>query len=154
MSSPLNIDFIWSDWNIRVFNNCAWASFKQKYNYDGKTNESREVRFLEKEEGIWKIVYINAVYTSDYKEREESAENDLNSVGYILLGKNKIKDAIDIFKKNVELYPESWNVYDSLGEAYMKNGDKELAIENYKKSLELDPKNDNAKEMLNKLEQE
>jgi cytochrome c-type biogenesis protein CcmH/NrfG len=42
-------------------------------------------------------------------------------------------------------------VYDSLGEAYMAQGEKELAIANYKKSLELDPKNNNAVEMLKKL---
>ena len=58
-------------------------------------------------------------------------EYDLNNVGYRLLNENKFKDAIDIFKKNVKLYPKSSNVYDSLGEAYMMNGDKDLAIENY-----------------------
>jgi cytochrome c-type biogenesis protein CcmH/NrfG len=52
---------------------------------------------------------------------------------------------------NVEAYPQSGNVYDSLGEAYMVNGEKELAIENYEKSLKLDPDNANAVEMLNKL---
>ena len=50
-------------------------------------------------------------------------------------------------KTNVKLYPESSNVYDSLGEAYMKDGNKELAIKNYEKSLELDQKNDNAKKI-------
>jgi len=48
--------------------------------------------------------------------------------------------------------PQSANAHDSLGEAYMINGNKELAIKNYKKSLELNPDNTNAKEMLNKLE--
>jgi D-alanyl-D-alanine-carboxypeptidase/D-alanyl-D-alanine-endopeptidase len=52
---------------------------------------------------------------------------------------------------NVEAYPASYNTYDSLGEAYMANGDKELAIRSYKKSLELYPKNTNAVEMLKKL---
>jgi cytochrome c-type biogenesis protein CcmH/NrfG len=42
-------------------------------------------------------------------------------------------------------------VYDSLGEAYMKAGNKEPAITNYKRSFELDPKNDNAIHMLNQL---
>ena len=42
--------------------------------------------------------------------------------------------------------------YDSLGEAYMENGDKELAIQNYKKSIELNPANQNAVEMLKRLE--
>ena len=80
------------------------------------------------------------------------AEGRLNSVGYSLLEQKKIADAIAVFKANAELYPQSSNVYDSLGEAYMANGEKELAITNYKKSLELDPKNKNAVEMLKKLE--
>jgi tetratricopeptide (TPR) repeat protein len=62
-------------------------------------------------------------------------------------------EAIALFKINVEFYPKSSNVYDSLAEAYMTNGDKDLAIENYKKSLELNPQNSNAREMLKKLGQ-
>jgi len=52
----------------------------------------------------------------------------------------------------VTMYPDSGNVYDSLGEAYMKAGQKQLAIENYKKSLEKDPSNANAVEKLKELE--
>ncbi len=48
--------------------------------------------------------------------------------------------------------PNSFNVYDSLGEAYMAKGDKENAIKNYKKSLELNPDNENAKDMLQQLQ--
>jgi Flp pilus assembly protein TadD len=51
----------------------------------------------------------------------------------------KIAAAIAVFKANVEMYPQSSNVYNCLGEAYMANGEKELAIANYKKSLELNP---------------
>jgi CubicO group peptidase (beta-lactamase class C family) len=80
------------------------------------------------------------------------SENRLNAVGYALLRAKKIPEAIASFKLNAEFYPASWNVYDSLGEAYMTNGDKEPAIANYKKSLELNPKNTNGIEMLKKLE--
>jgi Tfp pilus assembly protein PilF len=52
----------------------------------------------------------------------------------------------------VQVFPTSSNAYDSLAEAYMKSGQKQLAIDNYKKSLELDPDNDNAKEKLKTLE--
>jgi Tfp pilus assembly protein PilF len=62
----------------------------------------------------------------------------------------KTPEAIEIFKLSVEAYPESYNTWDSLAEAYMDHGDKELAIQNYKKSLEVDPKNANA---VNKLKQ-
>jgi tetratricopeptide (TPR) repeat protein len=65
---------------------------------------------------------------------------------------DKLKEAIEIFKLNVEQFPKSANVYDSLGEGYMLNGDKELAIKNYKKSLELNPKNTSATNALKKLE--
>jgi len=81
----------------------------------------------------------------DFNERE------LNMLGYRLLGMKKVKEAIEIFKLNVEAYPQSSNVFDSLGEAYMVNGDKELAIKNYSKSVELNPKNTAAVEALKKL---
>jgi CubicO group peptidase (beta-lactamase class C family) len=79
------------------------------------------------------------------------SEGTVNTAGYSLLCNKKIEDAILVFAKNVELHPASWNVYDSLGEAYMKNGDKELAIRNYQKSVELNPKNENGLAALKKL---
>jgi glyoxylase-like metal-dependent hydrolase (beta-lactamase superfamily II) len=81
-------------------------------------------------------------------------ENEFNALGYRLMGSGRIKEAVEIFKLNVEVYPNSWNVYDSLGEAYMNDGQRELAIENYRKSLELNPENSNGREMLKRLEGE
>jgi len=78
-------------------------------------------------------------------------EGTLNGLGYRLLYGGKEGDSIEVFKKNVGLYPQSGNVYDSLGEAYAKTGQKDLAIQNYEKSLQLDPKNNNAVEQLKKL---
>jgi CubicO group peptidase (beta-lactamase class C family) len=78
-------------------------------------------------------------------------EGTLNTLGYRLLGEKKIDDAIKVFKLNVEEYPKFWNCYDSLGEAYMNTGQKELAITNYEKSLELNPQNTNGADMLKKL---
>lgn len=79
------------------------------------------------------------------------SENQLNALGYRLLGMKKVREAIEIFKLNVEAYPQSANVYDSLGEAYMVNGDRELAVRNYQRAVELDPQNANAAEALKKL---
>ncbi|HMS63742.1 MAG TPA: tetratricopeptide repeat protein [Ignavibacteria bacterium] len=78
-------------------------------------------------------------------------EVQLNSLGYQILQTGKTKDAIEVFKLNVTAYPNSFNVYDSIGEAYMKDGNKEMAIFNFKKSLELNPGNKNAVEMIEKL---
>jgi CubicO group peptidase (beta-lactamase class C family) len=75
----------------------------------------------------------------------------LNALGYEALQTGRTDDAIRLFQRNVQEYPESGNVYDSLAEAYAKSGKKDLAIENYEKSLQLDPKNENAKERLKKL---
>ena len=144
-------DLTWTEWNIQTFQDCAWVSYIESFRYKEKLYKSREVKFLERKDNLWKIVYSASVNTTLYDDKNETAEIDLNTAGYSLLNQNRIKDAIDIFKKNVELYPESSNVYDSLGEAYMKNGDKELSIENYKMSLKLDPGNEYAKEMIMKL---
>lgn len=81
----------------------------------------------------------------------ERAEASLNQLGYSLLYSGHEKDAIIVFQRNVQEFPQSSNVYDSLGEAYAKAGEKDLAIANYEKSLQLDPKNRNAAERLKGL---
>jgi tetratricopeptide (TPR) repeat protein len=79
------------------------------------------------------------------------AESELNELGYRLLQTNKLAEAVEIFKLNVEMFPQSANAYDSVGEAYMRHGQKDLAIANYKKSIELNPKNTNATAKLASL---
>ncbi len=76
----------------------------------------------------------------------------MNNVGYRFLQSGKLMEAIEVFKLNVISYPESGNVYDSLGEAYLEAGKKELAIKNYKKSIEIDPENVNGVKILEKLQ--
>jgi len=76
---------------------------------------------------------------------------DVQRAYRMMNGGGKPKEALEIFKLNVFLYPNSANVYDSLAEAYSLNGNRELAIKNYKRSLELDPKNTNAAQQLKKL---
>jgi predicted Zn-dependent protease len=90
------------------------------------------------------------------KAHDSSKANEgiLNGLGYRLLYGGKESDAVMVFSKNVQEYPQSANVYDSLGEAYMKTGQKDLAIQNYEKSLQLNPKNDNAVEQLKTLKGE
>ena len=76
------------------------------------------------------------------------------SSSYDYLQKNDFEKALTIFKLNVEFYPESANCYDSLAEAFMKNGNNEAAILNYKRSLKLNPDNNNAVAALKKLQKE
>ena len=85
----------------------------------------------------------------------ERAEAALNQLGYTLLYSLSYsgheRDAITVFQRNVQEFPQSSNVYDSLGEAYTRVGEKDLAIANYEKSLQLNPKNQNAVEQLKKI---
>jgi tetratricopeptide (TPR) repeat protein len=80
-----------------------------------------------------------------------NTEASVNALGYRLMNANRLDEAIEIFKLNVEAFPRAWNVYDSLGEAYMKKGNRELAIKNYEKSLELNPQNGGARDALHRL---
>lgn len=83
---------------------------------------------------------------------EDDTEGDLNVVGYTLMNKKRLDDAIKIFELNVKLFPQSGNAYDSLGEAYLNKGNNELALINYKKALALDPKNTGARDIIGRLE--
>jgi len=98
-----------------------------------------------------------ALYKKLKKEKAEAFlfdEAEINQLGYVLLQRHRMADAIAILRLNVEEHPESSNAYDSLAEGYMNDGQKDLAIQNYKKSLELNPANTNAVEMLKRLEKQ
>jgi tetratricopeptide (TPR) repeat protein len=91
----------------------------------------------------------------DFRTAESSAydfdEGELNALGYQLIRAKKFKESIRILQLNVEAYPQSSNTYDSLGEAYLDDGNPAQAIANYQKSLQLNPKNRNAILVLQKL---
>jgi serine-type D-Ala-D-Ala carboxypeptidase/endopeptidase len=111
------------------------------------TNEMRDV--IEKQG-------IDAGIAQYYKRKRmnlgtyDFSETALNDLGYSYMDKN-LPTALAIFKLAIAEYPTSSNVYDSYGEALLKNGQKELAIENYKKSVELNPANTSSIEALKKL---
>jgi CubicO group peptidase (beta-lactamase class C family) len=80
------------------------------------------------------------------------AEGELQTLGYQLVGLKRLKDAVEIFKLNVEMFPKSANSYDSLGETYLELGEKELALTSYQKAIELNPANANAMRIVNRIE--
>ena len=100
------------------------------------------------EAGIAQYRELKAKQAATY----DFAEPELNRLGYQLLRTGRAKEAIEIFKLNVEAYPQGANTYDSLAEAYMTINERELAIQNYKKSVELNPNNTNAIEILKRLD--
>jgi tetratricopeptide (TPR) repeat protein len=66
-----------------------------------------------------------------------ATEADINVYGYQLLGEKKYDEAIAVFRKNIKDYPNSWNTYDSLGEALAAKGDTKASVENYRKALSM-----------------
>ena len=84
--------------------------------------------------------------------KSQLREADVNAWGYRLRGQGQQKQALEIFKLNVSLFPASANTYDSLADAYEGLGNRDLAVENYKRSLALNPQNQNAVDRLKTLE--
>jgi len=79
-------------------------------------------------------------------------ENSFNRLGYELLGQGRIDDGTAVFKLLTQLKPDSANAWDSLGEAYIYQLDKERSVAAYKKSLELNPENFNAQYQLDSID--
>lgn len=90
-------------------------------------------------------------FRANPQHRFINTESPLNQFGYFLLNNKKVNEAIEIFKLNVESYPNSANVYDSLGDALQTAGKKEEAIKSYEKALSIDPNYPSAAESLKKL---
>ncbi len=78
-------------------------------------------------------------------------QGEINNIGYNLMSEGKNRDALRIFKLNIELYPNEYNTYDSYGECLLVMGDTVNAIIAYKTSIELNPGNISAEEALNIL---
>lgn len=96
-------------------------------------------------------IKLYRAFKADSTNAYINTESSMNNLGYRLIGMKRLEHAIEIFKLNIESYPQSANAYDSLAEAYMMNGSKELAIKNYQRAVELNPQNNNAIEALKKL---
>ncbi len=139
-------------------------------NRPGETQNEMQELATRAMEDIWGkppalVALESALQANDYQDAVRIAaevrrkhpelhltEHYVNLWGYRLLGENKPKQAVGLFRYNAELWPKSWNAFDSLAEGYEKLGDKPRAIANYKKSLELNPDNKNGIEHLQKLQ--
>ena len=76
---------------------------------------------------------------------DQAGENQVNLFGYELMNENDMPTALEVFKMNIKKHPDSWNVYDSIGEAYGKSGDKKQSLSNYKTALSKAPSDQKAR---------
>ena len=103
-----------------------------------------------KEQGIAAAIALYRQMRQRYPP-EFFRESTLNTLGYEQLQARHVPEAVALFRLNVEMYPNSFNTYDSLADGLMAQGDREAAIRNYRRSLALNPANTNAARMLKKL---
>jgi len=109
---------------------------------------------LEKEintNGLTKGIAFYRTAKAEAPDTYNFGVGELNRLGYSYIALNNLETAIALFKLNVEMFPKTANPYDSLGEAYLKQGDSILAITNYKKAFELNPANIAARDLLLRL---
>jgi tetratricopeptide (TPR) repeat protein len=96
-----------------------------------------------------------AEYYSMQRSRDPGAvlftERQMNSLGYAYLNRKQVKEAITLFRMNVEAFPGSFNVYDSLAEALMADHQYVHAVRNFTRSVELNPGNENGRKKLKEL---
>lgn len=116
-----------------------------------KTNENVPSEYLKNNEFDKALAGYLSIKSNDSLDSSIN-ESNFNRLGYQKLGNKEFENAIQIFKINIALYPNSSNVYDSYGEALLKSGDTVQAIVSYKKSLSLDSGNSRAKRMLKKYD--
>ena len=85
------------------------------------------------------------------QQLNKKLENELNTFGYELISYERYEDAIQVFQLALSHYPESGNLYDSLGEAYLLKGDTVKGISHYQTALRLNPDNAHAKRVLKEI---
>ncbi|MFM9837318.1 MAG: thioredoxin family protein [Cyclobacteriaceae bacterium] len=102
-------------------------------------------------EGLLKDENISARGLASQLLKLTNNESELNACGYALMASGNTKEAVTVFRINANLFPQSANCYDSLGEAYAKVGLKDKAIQAYETASQLDPKNEDIQERLKKL---
>jgi tetratricopeptide (TPR) repeat protein len=106
---------------------------------------------LEKQGKAWRIFRQSTVVKTSYQLREVNIESGINTQGLKFLELKKFDEAIKVLTLNTQLFPNSWNTWDSLAEAYMQKGEAHIATGFFNKSIALNPNNSYAKEMVEKM---
>ncbi len=143
----------WVSWSRPQLTIETWITqVYESLSGEGKKPISEPLTYTIMDQGIEAAIEQYMELKKDQPDSYTFAENDLNMLGYQLLWRDMKEEAIEVFKLNIQAYPQSANPYDSLGEAYLASGDEKLAIENYEKAVSIDPNFSSAVDALKKLE--
>ncbi len=128
-------------------------------NYKEEGSIDTQLRTLVQEGKYDEAVSAARQYINDPLHRyyKDDLENKINNFGYTLMNQNKFQEANKVLNMNVQLFPESANVYDSYAESCWKLGKKDEAIKNYKVAISKDTNGatgDNSRKMLKQLEED
>jgi cyclase len=142
----------WESWSIAQMTSETWITqVCESLTDQGKKPISEPLTYTIMEKGMEAAIGQYMELKKDQPDSYTFAENDLNMLGYNLLWRDMKAEAIEVFKLNIQAYPQSANPYDSLGEAYLAIGNKKLAIENYEKAVSIDPNFPSAVDTLKRL---
>lgn len=130
--------------NLNQWKNYPFESIKESISLTIKKVANKNI-----DKGIELYKKLKLTKPNDYNFSNAS---ELNTLGYEFLRNNKIDEAIKIFTLNINQFPNLANAYDSRGEAYFDKKDYQASKADYQKVVELEPSNQNAKEMLLKIE--
>jgi tetratricopeptide (TPR) repeat protein len=140
-----------TDFNVTIKGSIAIVDLKVKGDNLFGPFIGDQTILMEKQGKSWKILRQNTIVKTSYQLSEVTIESGLNTQGLKFVELKKFDEAIKVLSLNTQLFPNSWNTWDSLAEAYMKKGELHIATGFFKKSLELNPNNGNAKEMIEKI---
>lgn len=151
--------FVYSTWGLHVTTDIL-NSFLPKQTWWPPIWNGYQFHELKRMKAFWakleKEGYSHADEIAKAMKQKDAGfnlpEDDVNDLGFILMEDARNKEALEVFKYNLDVHPKSDNAYDSIGQAYAALGEKELAIQNFKKSIELNSKNTWSAERIKKLE--
>ena len=146
--------------NLAGFNQAAWAA-AATYCLNNNINLDEAMTWIDKALTMnggnnFNNIGIKASLLSAQGKTEEgnklveesidgATEAEINNYGYLIMNQGRLEEAIRVFRLNIQRFPESWNPYDSLGEALNNKGDKAGAKEYYEKAYEMAPANQKAR---------
>ena len=132
-----------------LVNNLKIIGEKQK-EFEGKKSAFFEFKKVYETKGLEASIQKMKALKSD-SQHYYFLHPEFDTYTYRLMKQDKLSDALEIFALFVEFFPESYIAFDSLGEAYLRKGDKERARKYFSRSLELNPENQNARNRIEEL---